>query len=189
MIIGVDCDNVLNNLTESVLKVYNEDYNDNLTPNDITDYYIENFVKPEYKDNFYKLFTDKRVWKGISVIDGCADVLKKWNDLGHTIYIVTSTEPANILKKANWLQRTLPFLNIRKRLICIQKKQLLSEIDVLIDDCYDNLIGGKYSKIVLDYPWNRNYDDDKHFVRRCKDWSEIDERLEWIFELKFKSKG
>lgn len=183
MIIGVDCDNVLNNLTESVLKIYNEDYNDNLTPDDITDYYIENFVKPEYKDNFYKLFTDKRVWKGISVIDGCADVLKKWNDLGHTIYIVTSTEPANILKKANWLQRTLPFLNIRKRLIYIQKKQLLSEIDVLIDDCYDNLIGGKYSKIVLDYPWNRNYDDDKHFVRRCKDWSEIDERLEWIVDI------
>ena len=63
MIIGVDCDNVLNNLTESVLKVYNEDYNDDLTPDDITDYYIENFVKPECKDNFYKLFTDKRVWK------------------------------------------------------------------------------------------------------------------------------
>lgn len=101
MTIGVDCDNVLNNLTESVLKVYNEDFNDNLTTNDITDYYIENFVKPECKENFYKLFTDKRVWKGISVVENCVDVLKKWNDLGHTIYIVTSTEPANMLKKAN----------------------------------------------------------------------------------------
>jgi 5'(3')-deoxyribonucleotidase len=56
---------------------------------------------------------------------------------------------------------------------------LLSEIDVLIDDFYDNLIGGKYSKIVLDYPWNRNYDDDKHFVHRCKDWFEIDKELEY----------
>lgn len=177
MIIGIDCDNVLNNLTASVLRVYNEDFNDKLTTDDITDYYIENFVKPECKESFYKLFTDKRVWKGISVVENCVDILKKWNDLGHTIYIVTSTEPANMLKKANWLQRTLPFLNIRKRLICIQKKQLLSELDILIDDCYNNLIGGKYQKIVLNYPWNKNYDDFENDVYRCENWTEIDKLL------------
>ena len=60
MRICIDIDGVVNNLPETVIDVYNEDYNDNLTINDITKYNIENFVKPEAKENFYKYFTDKR---------------------------------------------------------------------------------------------------------------------------------
>ena len=82
MIIACDVDNVLNNLTESVLKVYNSDYNDNLKIEDIKSYGIEDYVKPEFKNDFPSLFLDKRVWKGISVIPGCVEVLKKWYDNG-----------------------------------------------------------------------------------------------------------
>ena len=77
MIIACDVDNVLNNLTESILKVYNSDHNDNLKVEDITSYGIENFVKPEFKADFPRLFLDKRVWKGISVVPNCIEVLKK----------------------------------------------------------------------------------------------------------------
>ena len=185
MIIGVDCDSVLNNLTERVLEVYNADNDDNLTIEDITDYYMENFVKPECRKDFYKIFSDKRVWKGIKVIDNCVEVLKKYHELGHTIYIVTATEPSNMTKKGSWLSRVFPFLNIRKSLICIHKKQLLSgNIDVLIDDSLKNLIGGDYKKIVLDYAWNRNIDDKEHNLIRCKDWLEIDKALEELCEIK-----
>ena len=52
MIIACDVDNVLNNLTESVLKVYNSDYNDNLKIEDIKSYGIEDYVKPEFKKDF-----------------------------------------------------------------------------------------------------------------------------------------
>ena len=41
MIIACDVDNVLNNLTESVLKVYNADHNDNLKIENIKSYGIE----------------------------------------------------------------------------------------------------------------------------------------------------
>ena len=58
MIIGIDIDGTINNLCESVLSVYNEDSGDNLTVNDITEYYIENFVKPEYKEGFHRYFVD-----------------------------------------------------------------------------------------------------------------------------------
>ena len=34
--IGVDCDNVINNLVESIIDVYNKDYNDNLSVANIT---------------------------------------------------------------------------------------------------------------------------------------------------------
>ena len=179
MIIACDVDNVLNNLTESVLKVYNSDYNDNLKIEDIKSYGIEDYVKPEFKKDFPSLFLDKRVWKGISVIPGCVEVLKKWHDKGHEIYFVTATNTENMHKKSEWLQRTFPFMDVKKNLICMQKKQMLGgNIDVLIDDCLNNLISGKYVKILLDYPWNRGFCPDP--VIRCYNWYDIDKILKFL---------
>lgn len=61
MIIGIDLDNVLNNLCEAVLSVYNEDSGDDLCPENIHSYYIDNYVKPSYKNTFKNYFVDKRV--------------------------------------------------------------------------------------------------------------------------------
>lgn len=184
MIIACDVDNVLNNLTESILKVYNSDHNDNLKIKDITSYGIENFVKPQFKSKFPSMFLDKRVWKGISVIPGCVEVLKKWHDKGHEIYFVTATNTENMHKKAEWLQRTFPFIDVRKCLICMQKKQMLGgNIDVLIDDCLDNF-GEDYCSIVLDYPWNRKTSDPMlYYVYRAFNWFDIDQLLEYIEKL------
>lgn len=99
MKIGVDCDNVLNNLTESVLEIYNSDHSDTLTTDDITKYFVEHFIKDEAKDNFHEYFVDKRVWKNIKVLDGAVKTLKKYHDLGHEIFIITATRPENIPKK------------------------------------------------------------------------------------------
>ena len=181
MIIACDVDNVLNNLTESVLQVYNSDYNDNLKIEDIKSYGIEDYVKPEFKKDFPSLFLDKRVWKGISVIPGCVEVLKKWHDKGHEIYFVTATNTENMHKKAEWLQRTFPFMDVKKNLICMQKKQMLSgNIDVLIDDHLGNIIGGRYFSILLSYPWN---DDINVMIHpyRCDNWDEIDKALEQVY--------
>ena len=52
MKILIDVDNIIGNLCDAVLSVYNEDSGDNLCSENITSYYIENFVKPQYKDNF-----------------------------------------------------------------------------------------------------------------------------------------
>lgn len=190
MIIACDVDNVLNNLTESVLKVYNADHNDNLKIKDIKSYGIEEYVKPEFKKGFPSLFLDKRVWKGISVMPGCVEVLKKWHDNGHEIYFVTATNTENMHKKAEWLQRTFPFMDVRKNLICMQKKQMLSgNIDILIDDCIDNLDNGKYHSIVFDYPWNQdeyrvpgspfNY---RFLSHRAYNWEDVDRQLQITYD-------
>ena len=139
----------MNSLCEAVLTIYNEDVGDNLTVDDIKDYYIEKYVKPETRETFYEYFTDKRVWKRIKLIDNCVDIIKEFYNSGHDIYFVTSTEAENVYKKSKWLQRNFPFLNIRKRLICIHNKKLLEGLDVLVDDYLGNLVGSKYHKIVL----------------------------------------
>ena len=48
MIIAVDIDNVLNNLTEKVIELYNADSGDCLALSDITCYSIESFMKPDF---------------------------------------------------------------------------------------------------------------------------------------------
>ena len=100
--IGVDCDNVINNLAESIIDVYNKDYNDNLSIADITTYNMRQFFKNVSPDKFCDYFMDKRVWDNIKVLENCVATLKKYHDLGCEIYIVTATAPKNISSKSAW---------------------------------------------------------------------------------------
>lgn len=88
MKILIDVDNIIGNLCDAVLSVYNEDSGDNLCSENITSYYIENFVKPQYKDNFKHYFLDKRVWKRMKYVDGCREYIAKLFNDGHDIYFV-----------------------------------------------------------------------------------------------------
>ena len=109
--------------------------------------------------------------------------------MGEEIYFVTATEPQNVAKKARFLQRTFPFLDIRKRLITTHCKQMI-KCDVLIDDYEENLKNGSYFGILMNYPWNRNFDDasdDK--IYRVFDWTQVEAMLEVITKIMAESKN
>ena len=180
MIIGIDIDNVLCTTTKAVLSVYNEDAEDNLKVENIKSYYIENFVKSEFKENFYSYFLNKRVWKRIKLINQCQEYVACLYRDGHTIIFVTSTEPENLKKKANWLKRNFPYINIRKALFSCPKKQYMSGIDILIDDAAHNLEGAKYKGIILDYPWNQDFVTDNNQFFRARNWEEIYNTIKFI---------
>jgi 5'(3')-deoxyribonucleotidase len=172
MIVAVDIDNVINNLTEAVLEVYNADSGDNLTPDDIKAYHIENFIKSKYKETFHQYFLDCNVWKKIKVQPRCREVIAKLHNEGHYIIFVTTTEPENLPKKKNWLMRNFPFLNIRKSLYCCPVKQLV-KCDILIDDCITNLVGERsYYSICMDMPYNQTDEYIPRFVR-AYNWDDI----------------
>lgn len=181
MVIAIDCDNILNTLCEAVLSVYNEDAEDNLKPQDITSYHIENFVKLSYKKTFKNYFVDKRVWKRIKLVNDCQKYVAKLFNEGHKIIFCTSTEPENLKKKSNWLQRNFPYINIRKALFCCPVKQYLSGADILIDD-YDSNFGGQKYSICYDYPWNQNFVETKRQFK-AKNWEEIYNLVHKIEEI------
>ena len=185
MRILLDCDNVICDTTRSVLDVHYEKTGERLSVDDIKTYYIENFVSPEYKDDFYTIFLDKRVWKGIQVLPHCVEVVERLHNAGHEIWIATSTEAANVHKKARFLQRTFPFLNIRKRLITTPYKQILNA-DLLIDDCVDNVINAQYKSILMTYPWNANFDDaSDENIYRVNNWLEVEPMIEYIEKVNY----
>lgn len=171
MVILCDVDNIVGNLCEAVLSVYNEDSGDNLKVSNIKTYYIENFVKPQYKDGFKHYFLDKRVWRRMKYVDDCRqNIAKLFND-GHDIYFCTKTEMKNAPKKESYLQRTFPYIDIRKKLIVCSDKTMV-KADILIDD-YQNNFGGQPYSIILDYPWNQDFVTDDKTKFRAMNWNEI----------------
>ena len=183
--IMIDIDGVLNTLDTTVIEVYNEDSGDSLSPQDITEYHIEKFVKPEYRENFKNYFLDKRVWQRINVIGGCQDAIKKLWDEGYSIIFVTKTECENLVKKRNWLNRTFPFIganNMRKILFSAPNKQLI-RADIAIDDSLDNLLGDRtYYSICYDKPYNQT-DKLIPMFTRAYNWQNIYDSIKMIETL------
>ena len=189
MVIGVDIDNCILSTTEAVLAQHYADTGERLTLDDITSYYIENHVSEEYRDDFHLIFLKKEMWKRAKVIPNCVEVIKRLHNQGHQIYFVTSTEAKNVTKKSSFLQRTFPFLDIRKRLITTHCKQMIG-VDILIDDYEMNLINGSYFGILMDYPWNRNFDDASDGkIYRVFDWLQVEPMIEYIQKVKYKQGG
>ena len=189
MVIGVDIDNTIVNTTSCILEQHYADTGERLTLDDIKTYYIENYVSDDYKDDFHLIFLKKEMWKRVKVLPHCVEVIKRLHDRGEEIYFVTATEPQNVAKKARFLQRTFPFLDIRKRLITTHCKQMI-KCDVLIDDYEENLKNGSYFGILMNYPWNRNFDDasdDK--IYRVFDWTQVEPMLEVITKIMAESKN
>ena len=184
MVIGIDVDGVVCDTCRAVLAQHYSDTGEKLTLNNIKGYYIENYVGDDYKDDFYLIFYKKEMWKRVKVLPHCVEVIKSLHEQGHQIFFVTATEPQNVAKKARFLQRTFPFLDIRKRLITTHCKQMIN-VDILIDDYEMNLINGSYFGILMDYPWNRNFDDaSDDNIYRVFDWLQVEPMIEYIQTLK-----
>ena len=191
MIIGIDVDNTIVNTTSCVIAQHYADTGEKLSLDDIKSYYIENYVSDDYKDDFHLIFYKKEMWKRVKVIPHCVEVIKRLHDRGDSIYFVTSTEPQNITKKARFLQRTFSFLDIRKCLITTHCKQMIG-VDILIDDCIDNVVGADYYSILMDYPWNSTaiFDEAEYDnIFRVFDWLQVEPMIEYIQKVKYKQGG
>lgn len=151
MTIGCDIDDVTNQQIEEILKLYNHKYDDTIEHKDITDWEIQRFLKPECKNIFEEFCTEEFI-EGLQMSQETIDVLTKLNS-EYELYFCTARHPFVMAATDRWLEKNLPWYKSRQ-LIRVKTKQLLN-FDVLIDDNLSNLQGGKYLKILIDKPWNR----------------------------------
>lgn len=165
MVINVDIDCVLNNLVVSILEQYNIISGDNLTENDITEYTVSKFIKPEYKEQFNRLWHDPITWHHVKWdVQWVMQMIERGK---HDIYFVTATHPSHIYNKFKLLCDALTECSVSMtesaicnyvlgHLIMISNKQLI-KADIIIDDCFDNFQlhdNGVYN-ICVSKPWNR----------------------------------
>ena len=146
-------DDTLYSLVDYVLPLYTKQYNDNIKIEDLKEYKIHKFLKPEC-ENIFKEFLHEDVFESIKISDEVIDTIEYLNEFVDIYY-----PSAGHIKTREWrvnlLKRNIPSFQ-SDQLILTKEKWKLDWLDVLVDDCLDNFIGFKGYRIVKDRPWNSN---------------------------------
>ena len=172
MIIVCDIDNLINNLAEKTIEIYNHRNNKNIQYSDIISYNFYDCLPREDADGIVSLFKEKSLWDSLKPLEGSQNGLKQLIKKGHQIYLATATDPINFEWKIAWLKQYFPFIP-EDNVIRIMDKSLL-KADILIEDCLDNLISSFSERVILDYPWNHNeLKDYAYSIRRAYGWTDI----------------
>ena len=152
----VDLDDVLNDLLECWVELLNQRYNLNAKAEDSKIWNVQGIFPTLTEEEVYRIIYEEEVWGMLSPRPGSVETLKAMIDDGHDVVIVTASTYETLPLKMDWLFATFPFL-IWENVIITRRKQLIKG-DVLIDDGFHNLEGGSYFKILIDAPYNREYD-------------------------------
>lgn len=179
--IAFDADGVLNNLIEKTVEKYNKIYNKNLLINDIKEYDIHKVLPFEEAEKFCDLFLDKTIWDSLEPTKNSQWALKKLIDDGFDVYVATATHYINFPWKVKWFEEYFPFISY-KNIICINNKGLL-DVDILVDDCVDNLLSSTWShRVLYNQPWNQNVHDECYLIHRVNNFNELIEVVNKIYD-------
>lgn len=124
----------------------------------------------EYVKNIRGFIHEKFKWDNIQPLSDSqtyTSLLAK----KHELYVITASTPSVVDWKFNWLKKNYPFLK-GENFIVVYNKQLIN-MDVLIDDYEINLINGSYKGILLNKPWNEDFNESKYNISRANNWEEI----------------
>lgn len=179
-VVCIDCDNTINNLCEQLLKMYNKKYSTSYSVEDINKYSLDEVFNPEIAARMHEMFLDKSLWDSLTPLEDSQKAIKALINRGYDVYIATATDYRNFEWKVEWFASHFPFID-EKKIIRIHDKSLL-HADVLIEDCYDNLLDNKVaSRILLDCPWNQSTKDDIYGINRAYNWKDIVRFVDNIF--------
>ena len=167
-VVYVDVDDVCALLEPVWLGRYNKDYNDNLTDEDLKEWSIEKFVKPECGLKIYEYLKDPKIYDEVLPRDGALDGVNAIREMGHYRVLFATSCPVEVAgRKFHWL-REYGFIKKERDYIEIRDKSLLRG-DYMIDDSYDNVSGFTGYGYLLTRPWNRKY----IWYHRINDWKDF----------------
>ena len=165
-IIYLDIDQVLFPLIETVLEKYNAKYNDTLSHENFSDYDISKYIKPECR-HLFEEFANQDLFESMTPYSGAVEAVEYLNER-YRIFYATAAHGYTIAYRDKMLEKWFPSFQSRQ-LIMIREKHLLVG-DALVDDSYQNLINGNFKKFLMDFPWNRNFDEKAIGAKRIYGW-------------------
>lgn len=162
-----DLDGIVTDLVSKWLAVYNRDYSDNLRPEDITSWDWDRFVKPECGKRIYYYLSRPGFFADLKPIPGAIEALER---LSHRLelVVVTASPASGMRDKADWVKRHLPFVPKHNLVVTYRKDLVLG--DFMFDDAPRNLEHTPATRIMMDYPYNRDFDD----AYRVRNWTEFE---------------
>ena len=167
-----DMDDVLWNLLTPWIAEINRTTGANIKEESITDWDISKFIPYIPAELIYAPLYKKSFWSKLQPYDDAQWFIWQLLIDGHEVKIVTA--PAYSYKsmpaKIDNFLRLFPM--VRQENIIITKQKQLIIGDVLIDDAPHNLVGGSYTKILLNKTSNSNYDATQHEMIRVSTLTE-----------------
>lgn len=153
MKILIDVDGTIADLHTEWLQRYNTDYDDTLTVDKITQWNMEELVKPECGNKIFDYLHHPDLYSRIGFIDGALSSINWLKGHGHQILYVTSGVQES---KAKWLYDkglTTGFWMFAPELIVAHHKHHIKG-DLLIDDNPRNCDEFMGKAILFGQPWN-----------------------------------
>jgi len=175
-IIGIDVDDTAADLMTCWLRLYRIGVRckHNLQKEDIKDWDIGQYVLPEYKNMIYRIIEDPYIYNNIKPIDGALEgynYLKNKKDkngnLQYDILFVTNSTIGCAGRKYDWLIENGFEVN-HHNYIEMYRKDLLN-VDIMIDDNFENISKTPGIGILFDAPWNKQY----KWYPRANNWDEV----------------
>lgn len=177
MVILVDADGVIENLTEIWTDRLNEKYGINVRFNeDFREWDMTKVFTTLTPEQIYTTEYEHDLYKRLTPYEGAPETLKRLIDEGHTVLIVTHTPYQAIEPKMEYvIKKYFPFLTWRDFILTAHKQMIRG--DVLIDDGVHNLLGGDYAKILYTQPYNEDFDAEGNGMVRVHNWKEVYEAI------------
>lgn len=163
--IKIDIDNVLNNMTETMIAIYNARHG--------TDYVLEDCKMYDFasfdgamRDELFGMLSQQELYDKMKPAKNAAQYLFL---LMHEfdVKIVTATCPDNVPLKIGWLRKWFPYVQDSDVIIASDKRWI--DADYAIDDHLGNLLHDLADRILIDAPWNRRVIDYAYSIRRVSD--------------------
>lgn len=179
-IVFVDVDDVVADLVPYWISLYNDDYEDDLLVDEITDWDLTKFVKTECGKKIYNYLDSPMLYDSVKPVDGAKEGVVALRTLGVRVVYATMVSVINACQltgKYEWLVRH-GFLDEDRHedLVGIGDKGLLHGL-VLIDDRVKNLSGFQGVGVLMNRPWNRK----DNYSRRADSWPDVVESVRYLF--------
>lgn len=171
VIVLIDLDDTMTHLCRAWCRWLNAIHGTNVSENDITGWKISDYFPTLTEDQVFRPLHTDSFWREVEPMVDAPKYIKKLMDEGFEVYICTASLFDTIKSKfEHVLGRYFPFISWNQ-VIVTKNKQLVNG-DILIDDGIHNLEGGRYKKVLMSAPHNRDYDAESHGMTRVKSWEE-----------------
>jgi 5'(3')-deoxyribonucleotidase len=131
--ICVDMDEVLADAVGKLIRLYNAEFSENLTVQDMWGHWMVNVLPPSRQDRLMAYLQEKDFFDDLAVMPDSQRVLERLSHR-YEIFIATAAMefPNSFGPKFRWLERHFPFLSPTRFVFCGDKSIL--HADYLIDD-------------------------------------------------------
>ena len=182
MVLCIDVDDVICNLQETVIKLFNERFGSNYTLNDFTEYDIMNVLPTRHAMVMKDLYGEVGLYDKVKPPPGAQKALEKLINLGHQVYLVTAAVPKTYGEKVSFIKRFFPYID-ENHIISMRHKWMFNA-DVMIEDNLQTLLEKpNYHRICFNTPWNQSDKDWVYGIHRCYNWDDVLAAINKIGEL------